>query len=1182
MNENTKYPGLVNRKRVIATLEDKANITGFRWSPPKNIPDGFVENRNAKTGKFLYYSLTERVSILDVDGREKVTIKTSFYEQDKQTPCEKPSVSIGVWVDGLAGAYHGRKSANWTQEHLTLSDIIAVLNAGYAFAPGLYNQPEGESHRSGDYCEYRWIILFDGDEWSDQHPAPPNFNALLDRYPDLATDFYWIGESISSRSSLKPKLRCRLMLVLPKAIHKGETDLWHTAVDWAVKKYPFIARGVGFDKVRLSFGNARPECDNRVLGGIVSSETFTEWQQIASEKHAKSEELRLEQERLKQERRERSDRDSKLKSELARRGHTAVENIDPIVAFCEVDAATLLTEKGLATRLSGNTWNWHESSQGRSFELENGIIKPFSNTMQSVSPEADGTKPVNAHRFIAFCLYNLDMTKDSDKRDLRCQLANNGYGTHPDDYKQSKRAVKIAGVREGLISPLELRKPVKPLPEERTVRVLQTLNENSKEIAKAFQQKARVVGLRAGTGEGKTEGAVSLAVDGRNIAMSLNTLPLAEQVYNRFDAAETHTFLWRSRWYGYKDKSQVSLIPLRERIRLFERSDVLCIKPHLCKASQDRGVPAPVAVCSTCEVRDTCISEKYLSQTQDAQKTQVLCIAQPKLFIDPLYRGFLRQLSQGQPSDRVCVIDEAKAHDLFIECSLSKTVLQQWVSDWAGESLGAFAEKVLGMLEVKGCSPYEVAELVNGHNDNELRVLSRQCSRFRISYKMIDRGATDKETKKVYAYHSVEFENGVSAYMAVDFKAYDALLDKGLPALPPQEVSKSGYLVLTPAQAFSLSVHKPTDMDGINALPRLWEQSNWTPFQQLKAFIERYQREVDAPIWYVDGVLRWVIPPVVHSRVKHLVCMSATLQREGFERAFDGIPTTFIETSPTHWTDGAKAYQVRTGAYPRRSLFNSVQNESRAWEPVQLTGTGKKFIQIVENEVARDRTVKHVLITTKGVIMLCGKELTERHSNLDVLSFHKMEGLDWTDSGLVFWILGCPEISAPVVEQRAQVLYGNDSETLNYGRDKESRQYFDRRVQLCWESEVTALMQQAVGRARLNRLANTVIVFSNVLIPDFTGRAVGFVPEDMEVAGSITNLEEVANQRLKAESVSPEPYKETRKDREKEKQEARERKAEQKSEVYRLYNSGVSKAKIKEITGVSRPTIDKWLSEFKF
>ena len=69
------------------------------------------------------------------------------------------------------------------------------------------------------------------------------------------------------------------------------------------------------------------------------------------------------------------------------------------------------------------------------------------------------------------------------------------------------------------------------------------------EIAKAFEQSVRVVGLRAGTGEGKTEQAVSFAVSGGSVAMSLNTTPLAEQVYSRFDRAETHAFLWRSRWY---------------------------------------------------------------------------------------------------------------------------------------------------------------------------------------------------------------------------------------------------------------------------------------------------------------------------------------------------------------------------------------------------------------------------------------------------------------------------------------------------------------------------------------------------------------------------------------------------------------------------------------------------------
>ena len=186
---------------------------------------------------------------------------------------------------------------------------------------------------------------------------------------------------------------------------------------------------------------------------------------------------------------------------------------------------------------------------------------------------------------------------------------------------------------------------------------------------------------------------------------------------------------------------------------------------------------------------------------------QVLCIAQPKLCLDPLHKGFFRELSQGQPKDRVCVIDEAKAHKMFIECSLSKEVLQQWVSDWTGEYLGIFAETVLDMLEVHSVSPYEVAELVNKFESKDLQALSRQCSRYRVKYKRIGRGATDPKTGNSLAYHSVRFPNGVEAYIAYDFDAYEVLQDLELPALQPQEVSDNGYMVLTTAQAFSLGVY---------------------------------------------------------------------------------------------------------------------------------------------------------------------------------------------------------------------------------------------------------------------------------------------------------------------------------------------------------------------------------------
>ena len=1182
MNETAKYHGLVNRNREIATLEDKALITGFRWNKPNQIPQGFIENRN-KQGDFLYYSLTEPVTIRDVDGRKKVTTQTYYYKTDRKTPHKQPM--FGVRVEGLAGTYHGHKSRNWKQKYLTLSEIIDILNAGYAFAPGLFNPPAGESYRSGDYCEERQIILFDGDEWSDECPAPVDLTDLLARYPDIATDFYWVGESISSRSSLKPELRTRLMLVLPNPIYKGQTDLWETVVDGIVSKYPFIARGVGIDKVRLSFGNARPECESRVLGGLVSLDTFSKWQQIASEKQAKAEALRLETERIKTERQERRDKDNALKTELKRRGHAVVKNVDPLVAFCDADPASLLVELGLASHLSGNAWNWHESSPGRSFELSEGVIKPFSNTMQSNSPESDGTKPVNAHRYIAYYLYNLDMTNNSDKRELRCWLADRGYGMHPDVYRETKRAEKTAAVREGLISPLELRKPSDPLPveKERPGRVLQTLEQNAPLIREAFFEKlARVIGLCAGTGEGKNEQAISFAVSGGSVAMTLNSTLLAEQVFERFYAAENDAFLWRSRWYGYSEKNSVSLIPIRERIREFERGDLLCIKPHLCKNAQDRGVPAPVAICSTCEVRDKCRSNGYLSQTPIAQSSQVLCIAQPKLFLDPLHRGFFRELSRGQPKERVCVIDEAKAHELFIDCSLSKEVLQQWVRDWSGKHLGEFAALVLDMLEVHSVSPYKVAELVNGYSDKEVRTLSKQASRYRVSYERIGRGATDKDTGRVLARHSVMFANGVSAYVAIDYEEYETLLEKGLSALQPIEVSANGFMTLTPAQAFGLGVYEQSDLDELGMLPRLWEQSNWTPFQQLKAFVERYQREVDAPIWYDDGVLKWVIPPVVHSRVKHLVCMSATLQREAFERAFDSVPTAFIQTPPTPFVPGAKGFQVRTGKYPRGTLLDSVKNENGKYEYVGLSDSGAKYLKFIENEVARDRSVKHVLITFDFIVKTYGKQLTKKHKNLFVLSFHRMEGLDFKGDGIVFWVFGCPEVSEDIIARRAKIIYGNDSKPLSYERDNDSSEYVDERVQLCWLSEVAARLQQAVGRARLNRLANTVIVFSNVFIPDFTGRAVGFVPEDIEVAAGIDNLETVANQRLKAENDAPNVHKKTRKDRKQERQSNRERKAEQRKTGVALYDAGVSPADIAVRVGVDKRTVFRWVEKRGF
>ena len=1180
--DKKKYDGLVNRKRIIKTLEDKANITGYRWTRPSKVPKGFTEKRSEK-GNFLHYARIERVSIEDVDGKLKQTIRTDYFEADKITPKQAPKTAYGEYHKYLADSYHGRKSRHWQNEYLTLDEIIGVLNAGYAFAPGYFNAAPGESQRSADCCQYRELILLDGDEpiWTPQNPAPTDLEELLHRYPDVVKDFYWVGESISSRSSQKPELRLRLMAVLPFPIYKDEIFLWEVAIDYFVAKYPFIARGPGIDKVRLSFGNARPESENRVLGGRVSTETFKEWKEIAAEKKASAEAAAAEAEHKKNERRVRRDQDNALKVELKKRGHCVeTDNSDPIYEFCEIDPASLLEDLGLATRLDGNSWNWHDSSPGRSFELKDGNILRYSNTMQIALPEADGTKPVNAHRYILYYLYELDVSKQEDQYRLRCLLADQGYGRHPNEYHKEKRALTVAGVKARLVSPLELRPPAEPLPEDQVQEILETVEENYPAIHEAFEQKARVVGLSNEAGGGKSQGAISVAVSGRNVAMSLNSTPLAKQIFQRFNNADTDAFLWKSRWFGYSKKVQKGAKRLCEQTRIskFQRGELMCIRPEFCDASQQRGIPARVGVCPGCPMYNACIDKGHLSQTSVAQTSQVLCIAQPKLFIDPQYRGFFNQLSRNQPSDRVCIIDEAKPHDMYIECQLSKTLLQQWVRDWAGEKLGVFAERMLSMLEVHSLPPYKVARLVDTFEDSDLRVMSRQSTRYNVPYERLSRSATDKSTFEKLAHHSVRFENGKFAYVAVDFEAYELLKTKNLLVVPPQEISEKGFLMLTPAQAFALSIYKPNSPEGFNALPRVFESSHWTPFQQLKRFIQRYPRQADAPIWYDNDTLHFVIPPVVHSRVKSLVCMSATLQREAFLRTFDTLPTAFIKTPPTQWKEHKCSYQVRTGAYPRTSLLEY----SSDWKVVGLKRTGKQFISLIEAEIERDQEVKHVIITFDEIVKRCWKKLKKKHANLvDMLSFHNMEGLDFTNSGMVFWIIGSPAVAFDVIKRQAKILYGSDAEPLNYERDPETGKWLDKRLQLCWEAEVSARLVQAVGRARLNRLANKVVVFSNVLIPNFTGRSVGFVPEDLEVAGGLENLSEVAEARQKAERENPP---QTQSERQIERQAKHEKKKKQKAEVFRLYyEMKRQKSEIhKHVPGVSQRTVYNWLEEEDF
>lgn len=461
-----KYHCLVNRSVVINSLEVKAKLTGYQWTRPNNINTDFIEKRD-RSGEFLYYQQTTPVEILDVDGQQKRTVKTSYFLADKQTPYPDKKAEIGIYNGELAGKYHGAKSRHWKQKFLTLNEIIDVLNKGYAIAPGEFNPPPNESIRKSEYCTQRQFILFDADEWTSDHPAPNNIPELIERYPEIPNDFHWIGESISSRSSLKPELRCRLMMVLPHPIRQGDDFLWQTAIDSIVSKYPFIARGGGIDKVRLSFGNARPECENRRLGGIISEDTFIDWQQRATELQKEAEQQAAARRERETRRGDRDKRNTEIRNELKKRGHEIQDTRSPIEAFiADVTPISYMEKYGWITSIGGNTYHWHESGQGRSCEIVDDIIKPFSNSMQAACPPFTdpANSTINAHRFICFYEFGLDMMVENDKHELRCKLADDGYGTHPDEYQRVKAIEREAARSEALINDIPKKDTTLPPP----------------------------------------------------------------------------------------------------------------------------------------------------------------------------------------------------------------------------------------------------------------------------------------------------------------------------------------------------------------------------------------------------------------------------------------------------------------------------------------------------------------------------------------------------------------------------------------------------------------------------------------------------------------------------------------------------------------------------------------------
>ncbi len=98
-------------------------------------------------------------------------------------------------------------------------------------------------------------------------------------------------------------------------------------------------------------------------------------------------------------------------------------------------------------------------------------------------------------------------------------------------------------------------------------------------------------------------------------------------------------------------------------------------------------------------------AELAAGMEQFFQKRNVGSVAQilqdHRLFLDPQYAKIAEQILEGRDgTQQLCIINVTREDQLFPECELSKTTLEEWVVNYQGSALGYLATALLNATEI--------------------------------------------------------------------------------------------------------------------------------------------------------------------------------------------------------------------------------------------------------------------------------------------------------------------------------------------------------------------------------------------------------------------------------------------------------------------------------------------------
>ena len=483
------------------------------------------------------------------------------------------------------------------------------------------------------------------------------------------------------------------------------------------------------------------------------------------------------------------------------------------------------------------------------------------------------------------------------------------------------------------------------------------------------------------------------------------------------------------------------------------------------------------------------------------------------VFLNPQYAELVEEIleQRSKTEERICIVDGAKIHGLFLKCELSKKTLEEWVVDWQGNALGNFAKTMLNALEIRGKSHGDAVKRVRmtmqAFEWQEEEIIRQMCQ-VNVLGRIVARRLVDVETGKELARFIIKFQNGASTYIPLDNSALDILMAKGLPVLQLHSfaLNEDIRLPMSMAQAIELGILDVETIKSIQEFPRVCPNPNWTFWHQLKHFFGHYTRDGDAPVRWDSQILSFKMPPVLHPSVKRFLLRSTTFSEPHLRRAF---PTEKVEVNrikPTPWLTGNQVFQIRTGLYTNETILDY----SGVWG-VGISEIGRRFFDGIRAEIERDPSVKHAIFAHTMVNKKLAR-LIETENVSFVNHSRRMHGADaaFEEAGVI-WIVGTPGLQLGPIWQRAQIFFGNDERPFCYERETKPYHYKDERIQSVYEASAISMLTRAVELIQLNhRTGKRVILITGLELPDITDRpeTVLFDWEDFEVADGLDKLAE--------------------------------------------------------------------------